>query len=110
MRTAIGLGLVGLLWALSLQRVPMFQSDRALWEAAVAASPLLPRPAVNLAAAYHREGRNREAVVWLVKAGELSPGAPRGVEVRWIVRRQLLWMTAFGDPVCSRQSVAPYCF
>lgn len=109
MRVVIGLLLLGCCVGRTAQIIPTFQTDRNVWEAAVEASPRLPRPALNLATAYRKEGRTREAVVWLLRAGELSPGAPREAELRYLIQSQLRFISAFGDDVCSRPTVQPYC-
>lgn len=109
MRWAVGLVVLGV-WAVrTAQLIPTFQTDRTLWEAAVEASPRLPRPALNLATAYRTEGRERDAVLWLVRAAELSDGAPREAELRYLVKSQLLFLSAFGNDACARPTVQPYC-
>lgn len=109
MRRAIALIVFGTLAIGTARTLPRFQSDRALWEAAVEASPALPRPALNLATAYRKADRDREAVVWLLRAAELSQSGPRGAEVRRMVSAQLRWMDAFGAEVCSRPGVQRWC-
>jgi hypothetical protein len=110
MRLAIGLLLLGCCVGRTAQVIPTYRTDRDVWEAAVEASPRLPRPALNLATAYRKEGRTRDAVLWLVRAGDLSAGAPREVELRYLIKSQLLFLSAFGDDVCGRPAVQPYCF
>lgn len=109
MRVGVGLIVLGILAGGSARAIPAFQSDLALWERAVVASPSLPRPALNVATAYRKAGRTREALIWLVRAGELADRSERVTEIRAAVRAQLLFLSAFGDDVCSRPAVQPYC-
>lgn len=109
MRRVVALIVLGTLAIGTARTLPRFQSDLQVWEAAVAASPSLPRPALNLATAYRKADRHREALIWLLRAAELSHSGPRGAEVRRLVSAQLLWMDAFGAEVCSRPAVRRWC-
>lgn len=106
MRLAVGLIVVACCAAGTARHLPTFQSDRALWHAAVVASPRLARPALNYADALLKAGETRDALLWLVRAAELSP---EGSDVRLRIRHHLWWLEAFGEPVCGRPLVSAYC-
>lgn len=110
MRIAITVLVFGILAAMTASAIPTFQSDRSVWEAAVKATPLLPRPALNLATVYRKQGRVEEAIPLFVRAATYADRSTRAQEIRGSVRAQLQVMSAFGDDVCSRPAVQPYCF
>lgn len=109
MRVGVGVILLGILAARTASTIPRFHSDLALWEAAVAVTPSLPRPALNYATALRKAGRTDEALIWFIRAAETSDRSPRAAEIRAGVRSQLLWLTAFGADVCGRPLVQPHC-
>jgi hypothetical protein len=109
MRVGIGLIVLALLAWGTARQLPRFRTDLALWGAAVRVTPMLPRPALNYATALRKIDRHDEAVFWLIRAGQTADRSLRAQEIRAGVRGQLQWMSAFGDDVCSRPDVQPYC-
>jgi len=67
-RALIGALLVGACAVLTVQRLPVWRSDDALWLDAHQASPTLPRPLINVAAVALREGRIADAARWMGRA------------------------------------------
>lgn len=109
MRVGIGLIVLGLLAIGTARQIPRFQSDLRLWGAAVRVTPFLPRPALNYATALRRAGRVEDALPWFIRAHAFADRSVRAQEIRAGVRAQLLFLTAFGEDVCSRPDVQPYC-
>lgn len=104
----IGLGLL-VLAGLSALRVPAFQSDRALWWAALPSER--PRVHVNVAAALMGEGEFHSGAWYAVRAVELAQAPERAYErdvVATIVRAQLRWADTF-QPICDRPYFQPHC-
>lgn len=66
----IGWGLILGCVLLTAHRATVWRSDEALWTAAVRVTPAAPRPLINLAAAYARQGRWAEAHQWLHRASD----------------------------------------
>lgn len=109
MRVGVGLLIVGLLAAGTASTIPRFRTDLDLWGAAVRVTPNLPRSSLNYATALRKAGRDDEAVIWLIRAAETADRSTRAQEIRAGVRAQLRFLSAFGDDVCSRPDVQPYC-
>ena len=110
MRAVVALGLV--LWSLlTIVRLPAWRSDVSLLSAAVATSPQLPRPSVNLGMALLRAGDRDGAAVFLLRGASLAEvrQGPRDAEVLVVARRGFRWLTAFGSPVCASPSYQRYC-
>lgn len=110
MRVGVGLIVLALLAGGTARQMPHYRSDLALWGAAVSVTPMLPRPALNYATALRKANRAQEAVPWFVRAYEQAERSPRFQEIRAMVRAQLQFMSAFGDDVCLRPDVQPFCF
>lgn len=110
MRLAIALLVLGVLATGTARHIPHFASDRELWGAAVKVTPSLPRPLLNLGTVYRKQGYTNEAVALLMRAADVADRSTRAQEIRGGVRAQLLFLSAFGDDVCSRPDVQPYCF
>lgn len=110
MKTLVVLGLV-LLSLVTMARLPAWRDDVALWSETVRSSPRLPRPALNLGMAYLKRGEHQAAAIWLVRAGELAEGrqGPRDREALILVSRGLVWIEAFGSPVCAATSTRRFC-
>ena len=68
MRARLGVVLIVGCALLTWQRAPVWISNEALWTAAVVVTPSLPRPLINLAAAYAQQGQSEEADRWLQRA------------------------------------------
>lgn len=109
MRLALAVIVLGILASGTARTIPHFRSDRDLWEAAVKVTLLLPRPALNLGTVYRKHGRNEDAVTWLIRAAQTADRSVRAQEIRAGVRAQLLFLSTFGDDVCSRPDVQPFC-
>jgi len=109
MRFGIGLIVIGVLAIGTVRHLPHFRTDADLWGRAVTVHPHLPRPALNLATVYRKAGRNFEATLWLLRAADDADRGIRPDEVRAMVKAQLLFLSAFGDDVCSQPDVQPYC-
>ena len=67
-RALVGALVLGICAWVTQGRAQVWRSNEALWTAAVAVTPTKPRPLVNLAAAYARQGRAEEADRWLHRA------------------------------------------
>ena len=92
---AAGLYLAGLC-AVSLLRAPDFKTDLALFSAAVARDPGVPRAQANLAAAWMRRGECGKAVYHSQAAAALDPG-----------NRQLRLRLAYTLASCGRGEESP---
>lgn len=104
----VGLGLL-VLAGLTALRVPVFQSERALWWAALPSER--PRVHVNVAAALLMDGELETGLLFSLRALELTKPPERAYEreaVAKIVRAQLRWADTF-HPVCNRPSYQPHC-
>lgn len=104
----IGLGLF-VLAGLTALRVPAFQSDRALWWAALPSER--PRVYVNVAAALITSGEFEAGALYAVRAVQLTAPPERAYEraaVATIVRAQLQWVNLF-QPICERPLYQPHC-
>lgn len=104
----IGLGLL-VCAVLTASRVPVFQSDRALWWSALPSER--PRVHVNVAAALILAGEYEAGALFSVRAIELTQAPERAYEraaVATIVRSQLRWADTF-QPICDRPSFQPHC-
>lgn len=103
MRLRIGLlALVGYM-GVSVWHLPVWQSDVSLWSDAVTVTPTLPRPAVNLAGAYLREQRWREAETAWQRAEQLSWSDGKAQAV---LASQRLWLSAL-QPLSSASTESP---
>ena len=69
----VGVALCGVLALLGWQRHPVWSSDIALWEDAVAKGPEMFRARANLGLAYAKEQRWREAIAQLEKVLQIKP-------------------------------------
>lgn len=101
MRVLIGVLVLILCAWRTAERAKCWRSDQALWAAAVTSSPSLPRPALNLAAAYTRISEWEAALLWTLKANELGADqAEVSALVGWIDTNY---------PICDRSSVRRWC-
>lgn len=90
-------------------RIPVFESDRALWLSALPSTA--PRVHVNAAAALIQHGEYERAVVEAERAVELAERPASAYEreaVRQLVTNQIQWIDSF-YPVCTRPSLQPFC-
>lgn len=104
----VGLWILGCV-ALSVQRIPAFSSDRALWGRALPSDR--PRVAVNYAAALIRDGEPEIGAIWSVRAVELAERPSSAYEreaVAEIVRRQLNYINIL-TPICDRPFYRLHC-
>ena len=100
-----------LLACLTVRQQGFWASDLALWRNAAYWAPELGRPALNLATAYRKAGQRDAALLWFIRAAELSEADPRGAEYRQSIAVQLAWMEAtWGDGVCERPDLRPLCW
>lgn len=110
MRFGLGVIVLAVLATGTARHLPHFRTDADLWGRAVVVTPQLPRPALNLATLYRQQDRRFESVYWLLRAADVADRGSRPAETRALVRAQLHFLSAFGDDVCSRPDVQPYCF
>lgn len=111
MRASLGVLLLVWCGAMTVHRAQAWHSEIALWQAATVNAPQLPRPAVNLAAAFLRARNWPAATTWSLRAAALAHVPER----RWMqdtirphVWIQLLWIDAVW-PICDRPQVRPWC-
>lgn len=105
----LGIVTVGLCVVLTRGQIETWRSPVTLWGHAVTVAPENARAALNYGVALEQSGDRQGALLWLIRAGELSDSHPRRAEILALVRDRLLWMEAFGEPVCSRPAAQPYC-
>lgn len=94
---------------LTVARIPVFASDRALWLDALPSTA--PRVHVNAAAALLQAGEYERAVVEAERAVELAERPASDYErvaVRALVTNQIQWIDSF-YPICTRPSLQPFC-
>lgn len=100
MRVLVAALLLGLCAWRTHARLEAWRSDEALWTAAVAVSPDLPRPALNLAAAQARASRivaavtHAETALRLAEARQDTEAARRAVGL-------LTWIDVLHTPLCD---------
>lgn len=91
-------------------RIPAFESDRALWMAALPSTA--PRVSVNVAAALLNDGTWESAGDYALQAVKLSQRPESTYEraaVLTLVKLQIQYLDTW-HPVCDRPSFQPYCF
>jgi hypothetical protein len=99
-RQTVGWLVLGVCTLFTSQQIPVWSSDRALWEQAAQVSPTAPRAAVNVAAALIREGQWALAEAWAGRAERLVRAENRAKErdvVRKILDEQWTWIDAFSS-------------
>lgn len=104
----VGLLLLSCAW-LTAMRVPAWQSDRALWWAALPSDK--PRVLLNVSAALIRDGDYQGAALWAHRAVWMAQQPERRGErelVLRLVQNQLRWIDLW-QPVCDRPAYSPYC-
>lgn len=100
MRALVAALLLGLCAWRSHVRLEAWRSDEALWTAAVAVSPDLPRPSLNLAVAQMRASRIDAAVIHAESALRLAQ--VRGdVEAARRAVGLLIWIDVLHIPLCD---------
>lgn len=84
-------------------RAQDWRSDQALWTSAARSSPLLPRPALNLAVLHGRLGQWPEALWWTAEARTRLAGLPSQDWIRPYLCRHLerLQVLAPDPPSCA---------
>jgi len=100
MRHAILWLTLALCAGLTVRQIPVWASDRAVWEQAARTHPTAVRPAVNLAAHYVLARDFEQARYWIAHARQLvrAPGRERERDaVLMILDRQELWIDAFSS-------------
>lgn len=108
MTKVLGLWIVGCV-LLTVARIPVFSSDRALWWAALPSER--PRVSANVAAALMQSGDYEGGALWSARAVELAQRPASAYEreaVRELVARQLNYANLFTN-LCDRPSFQPHC-
>ena len=100
MRVLVGALLLSLCAFATQNRLTEWRSDEALFTAAVRVAPRLPRPALNLGAAFSQQGRWDDAIAWTERAQTLSERHPTGLAQQPLIQRQrqFLYVMACADP------------
>lgn len=99
---------LGVLLVLTIQQLPRFSSDLALWGPATGWN-VGPRPAFNYGLALRKEKRYDEATLQFLHVLSRLEGAPRAASYRESIRAQFMAMEWDGYPVCDSDLVRPHC-
>lgn len=109
MAVKLAFALCLVLAGLTVRQHAIWQSNLTLWTHAVAVTPNLARPAINLAVAYRANGWPAAAARQLILAGPLTERDPRGAEYRRLLAQEMGRLESFGTFVCDQPSAQPYC-
>ena len=100
MRVIVVALLLGLCAWRTHAQLETWRSDETLWRAAVAVSPDLPRPALNLAVALERRGAIPEARRWISRATALADVRQTPQTLR-LATRFRVWLDVMHGDSCS---------
>lgn len=101
--------LLALAAGLTLRQLPTWESNVALWRAAVRLNAVSPRPAFNLGAAYQVAGDFPAAVIWYEAAWRRSIAGPEAARYQAAIRARLELLEHYGFFACDRSPFSPVC-